>query len=112
MLSDDKKPDGQAIGSRDRDNDTPDTVISSSSPECVIPELPIKFPGMVMNCVKCCPVKLVTRLLYRNIQDTLLCSLFMLCTDGQIGDIWFVFLLELKPSMLCLLFRALKLFLY
>jgi histone-lysine N-methyltransferase MLL3 len=53
MLSDDKKPDGQAVGNRDRDNDTPDTVISSSSPECVIPELPIKFPGMVMNCVKC-----------------------------------------------------------
>lgn len=53
MLSDDKKPDGQAVGNRDRDNDTPDTVISSSSPECVIPELPIKFPGMAMNCVKC-----------------------------------------------------------
>jgi hypothetical protein len=46
MLSDDKKPDGQATGNHDRDNDTPDTVISSSSPECVIPELPIKFPGM------------------------------------------------------------------
>ncbi|PNF41242.1 hypothetical protein B7P43_G01489 [Cryptotermes secundus] len=43
---DDKKPDGQSIGNRDRDNDTPDTVISSSSPECVIPELPIRFPGL------------------------------------------------------------------
>jgi len=34
---------------RDHDNDTPDTVISSSSPECVIPEFPIRFPGMVIN---------------------------------------------------------------
>ena len=32
---------------RDHDNDTPDTVVSSSSPECVIPEFPIRFPGMV-----------------------------------------------------------------
>lgn len=28
-----------------RDNDTPDTVISSSSPECVMPERPLRFPG-------------------------------------------------------------------
>lgn len=29
-----------------RDNDTPDTVISSSSPECVMPEKPLRFPGL------------------------------------------------------------------
>ena len=28
-----------------RDIDTPDTVISSSSPECVMPERPLRFPG-------------------------------------------------------------------
>ncbi|XP_075232135.1 uncharacterized protein LOC142330615 [Lycorma delicatula] len=32
--------------SRDRDNDTPDTIISSSSPECILPETPIRFPGL------------------------------------------------------------------
>lgn len=31
-----------------RDNDTPDTVISSSSPECVMPEKPQRFPGKIM----------------------------------------------------------------
>ncbi|XP_024080404.1 histone-lysine N-methyltransferase 2D-like isoform X6 [Cimex lectularius] len=31
---------------RDRDNDTPDTIISSSSPECVMPDFPTKFPGL------------------------------------------------------------------
>jgi histone-lysine N-methyltransferase MLL3 len=49
LLSDDKKQDIQAVMNRDHDNDTPDTVISSSSPECVIPEFPIRFPGMVLN---------------------------------------------------------------
>jgi hypothetical protein len=49
FLSDDKKQDIQAVMNRDHDNDTPDTVISSSSPECVIPEFPIRFPGMVIN---------------------------------------------------------------
>ncbi|KAJ1527759.1 hypothetical protein ONE63_007714 [Megalurothrips usitatus] len=29
-----------------RDNDTPDTVISSSSPECVMPDKPLRFPGL------------------------------------------------------------------
>ena len=48
-FSDDKKQDIQAVMNRDHDNDTPDTVISSSSPECVIPEFPIRFPGMVIN---------------------------------------------------------------
>jgi histone-lysine N-methyltransferase MLL3 len=48
LLSDDKKQDIQAVMNRDHDNDTPDTVISSSSPECVIPELPIRFPGMAV----------------------------------------------------------------
>jgi len=43
---DDKKQDIQAVMNRDHDNDTPDTVISSSSPECVIPEFPIRFPGL------------------------------------------------------------------
>ncbi|XP_021938191.1 uncharacterized protein LOC110838870 isoform X2 [Zootermopsis nevadensis] len=43
---DDKRPDGQTSGNRDRGNDTPDTVVSSSSPECVIHELPIRFPGL------------------------------------------------------------------
>lgn len=43
---DDKKQDLQAVMNRDHDNDTPDTVISSSSPECVIPEFPIRFPGL------------------------------------------------------------------
>lgn len=46
LLTDDKRPDGQTSGNRDRGNDTPDTVVSSSSPECVIHELPIRFPGM------------------------------------------------------------------
>ena len=49
LLSDDKKQDIQAVVNRDQDNDTPDTVVSSSSPECVIPEFPIRFPGMVIN---------------------------------------------------------------
>ena len=49
LLSDDKKQDIQAVMNRDHDNDTPDTVISSSSPECVIPEFPIRFPGIVIN---------------------------------------------------------------
>ncbi|GLG97653.1 Histone-lysine N-methyltransferase trr [Gryllus bimaculatus] len=38
--NDDKKTD------RDRDNDTPDTIVSSSSPECVIPDFPLRFPGL------------------------------------------------------------------
>lgn len=29
-----------------RDADTPDTIVSSSSPECVIPECVHKFPGL------------------------------------------------------------------
>jgi len=32
--------------SRDRDNDTPDTIVSSSSPELVIPEPFIRYPGL------------------------------------------------------------------
>lgn len=31
---------------RDRDNDTPDTIVSSSSPECIMPEMPSMFPGL------------------------------------------------------------------
>ncbi|XP_014291793.1 histone-lysine N-methyltransferase 2C isoform X5 [Halyomorpha halys] len=31
---------------RDRDNDTPDTIISSSSPECIMPEFHPRFPGL------------------------------------------------------------------
>ncbi|KAK9512092.1 hypothetical protein O3M35_000594 [Rhynocoris fuscipes] len=31
---------------RDRDNDTPDTIVSSSSPECIMPEVPTMFPGL------------------------------------------------------------------
>lgn len=38
--SDDKKD------HRERDNDTPDTIISSSSPECVFRDLPLRFPGL------------------------------------------------------------------
>ena len=30
----------------ERDTDTPDTVVSSSSPECVLPEAPNRFPGL------------------------------------------------------------------
>ena len=30
----------------ERDTDTPDTVVSSSSPECVLPEAPSRFPGL------------------------------------------------------------------
>lgn len=31
--------------SRDRDTESPDTIVSSSSPECVMPETPPKYPG-------------------------------------------------------------------
>ena len=32
-----------------RDIDTPDTIVSSSSPECVIPEFTNKFPGLKLT---------------------------------------------------------------
>ncbi|KAG8212719.1 hypothetical protein J437_LFUL019640, partial [Ladona fulva] len=41
---DDRKDGSGRGGSRDRDTNTPDTIISSSSPECVVSELPIRFP--------------------------------------------------------------------
>lgn len=31
---------------RERDIDTPDTIVSSSSPECIMPDNPIRFPGL------------------------------------------------------------------
>lgn len=37
--------DGKFDYNRDRDNDTPDTIVSSSSPECILPEFHPRFPG-------------------------------------------------------------------
>lgn len=43
FLADDKKDNSLTMT---RDVDTPDTIVSSSSPECVIPEFIHRFPGL------------------------------------------------------------------
>lgn len=42
MIADDKKENMMT----NRDVDSPDTIVSSSSPECVIPEFMHRFPGL------------------------------------------------------------------
>lgn len=44
--SEEKKLEALLLGSRERDTDTPDTVISSSSPECVLFEPPCLYPAL------------------------------------------------------------------
>lgn len=43
FLADDKKENSLSMN---RDIDSPDTIVSSSSPECVIPEFIHRFPGL------------------------------------------------------------------
>lgn len=43
FAADEKKDSALAMN---RDIDTPDTIVSSSSPECVIPEFVHRFPGL------------------------------------------------------------------